>query len=119
MQVEIINIFIKAAIDVLQQEVGEEATAGSVKILSSAQTSEEVSVMIGVTGSIRGMVLLGMSERTAKAIVARMMGEPCPLFDDLAQSGTFVAAPGTAGDWTLRLALAGCFGDLNFRVETP
>ena len=87
MQVELINIFIKAAVDVLQSEVGEEATAGSVKVLSSAQTSEEVSVMVGVSGDVRGMVVIGMSERTAKAIVSRMMGEPCPLFDELAQSG--------------------------------
>jgi chemotaxis protein CheX len=86
-QVEPINIFIKAAIDVLRQETGEEATAGTVRVQSSAQTSEEVTVMIGVTGAARGMVLLGMSQRTAKAIVSRMMGEPCPLFDDLAQSG--------------------------------
>lgn len=87
MTVELINIFIKAAVDVLRQEIGEEATAGSVKVLSSTQTSEEVTVMIGVTGAARGMVLLGMSERTAKAIVSKMMGEPCPLFDELAQSG--------------------------------
>jgi len=85
--VELINVFIKAATDVLQSEVGEEASAGSVRVLSSAQTSEEVTVMIGVSGDVRGMVLLGMSERTAKAIVSRMMDEPCPLFDELAQSG--------------------------------
>jgi chemotaxis protein CheX len=82
-----VNIFIKAAIDVLRQETGEEARAGSVRVQSSSATSEEVTVMIGVTGSARGMVLIGMSRRTAKAIVSRMMGEPCPLFDELAQSG--------------------------------
>lgn len=87
MQVEIINVFIKAAAAVLQQEIGEAATASAVKVLSSAQTSEEVTVIIGMAGDMRGMILLGMSERTAKAIVARMLGEPCPLFDDLAQSG--------------------------------
>jgi chemotaxis protein CheX len=87
MQVDLVHIFIKAAIEVLRQEIGEEAAAGSVKVLSSAQTSEEVTVIIGVTGDVRGMVLLGMSERTAKQIVGRMMGEPCPLFDELAQSG--------------------------------
>jgi hypothetical protein len=38
---------------------------------------------------------------------------------DLALSGSFVTAAGTPGDWTLRLVLDGCFGDLNFRVETP
>ena len=87
MQVDLINIFIKAAVNVLAQETGGEASAGSIKVLSSAQTSEEVTVMIGVTGDVRGMVLLGMSERTAKNIVSKMMGEPCPLFDEMAQSG--------------------------------
>ncbi len=87
MNVELINVFIKAAVGVLQQEIGEEAVSGSVRVLSSAQTSEEVTVMIGVSGDVRGMCLLDMSERTAKGIVSRMMGEPCPLFDELAQSG--------------------------------
>lgn len=87
MQVDMVNIFMNAAVQVLRQEIGELAVAGPVKVLSSAQTSEEVAVMVGVTGRIRGMVLLGMSERTAKTIVSRMMGEPCPLFDELAQSG--------------------------------
>ena len=87
MQVDIVKVFIKAAADVLQQETGEEAVAGQVKLQSSAQTSEEVTVMIGVTGTLRGMVLLGMSERTALGIVSRMMGEPCEVLDELAQSG--------------------------------
>ena len=38
---------------------------------------------------------------------------------DLTQSGSFTTTAGTSGDWTIRLTLAGCFGDLNFRVETP
>lgn len=87
MQVELINIFIKSAVEVLKQEVGGDVSAGSVRLQSSAQTSEEVTVMIGISGEVRGMFLLGMSERTAKGIVSRMMGEPCPLFDELAQSG--------------------------------
>ncbi len=87
MQVDIVKVFIKAAVDVLQQEIGEQAAAGQVKLQSSAQTSEQVTVMIGVTGTLRGMVLLGMSEQTALGIVSRMMGEQCEAFDELAQSG--------------------------------
>jgi chemotaxis protein CheX len=40
-----------------------------------------------VTGDVRGMALLGMSEATALNIVSRMMDERCEAFDDLAQSG--------------------------------
>ena len=87
MQVDMIHIVIKAALDVIRQEVGGDPSAGSIKLLSSAQTSEEVSVMIGVTGDVRGMVVLGMSEKTALSIVSRMMGEQCEIFDELAQSG--------------------------------
>ncbi|MFN8557083.1 MAG: chemotaxis protein CheX [Dehalococcoidia bacterium] len=87
MQVEIIEAFITAALEVLEQEVGEPASAGPVKMLSSAQTSEEVCVMIGVAGALRGMALLGMSVETARSLVERMLGEPCLEFDDMAQSG--------------------------------
>lgn len=37
----------------------------------------------------------------------------------LSQGGSFVTNAGAAGTWTIRLALDGCFGDLNFRVQTP
>ncbi len=87
MRVDLINIFISAALDVLQQETGAPAHSGNVRVLSSAQTSEEVTVMVGMNGDVRGMVLLGMSEKTAAAIVSLMMGEECLMFDDMAQSG--------------------------------
>jgi chemotaxis protein CheX len=86
-QVDMIHVVIKAALDVIRQECGGEANAGAIKLQSSAQTSEEVTVMIGVSGDVRGMVLLGMSVQTALNIVSRMMGEECRVFDELAQSG--------------------------------
>lgn len=87
MQVETVQIVIRAALDVLRQETGAETNAGAVKLLSSSQTSEQVTVMIGVTGGMRGMIILGMSQDTALGIVSRMMGEPCTELDELAQSG--------------------------------
>lgn len=87
MQVDMVHIVIRAALEVIRQEIGGQPAAGSIKLQSSSQTSEEVTVMIGVTGDVRGMVLLGMSEATALAIVSRMMGEECTIFDELAQSG--------------------------------
>jgi chemotaxis protein CheX len=107
MQVDLINIFIKAAVGVLNKETGGDTTAGSIKVLSSAQTSEEVTVMIGVTGDVRGMVLMGMSERTAKSIVSKMLGEPCPLFDEMAQSGIAELGNVVTGQAGLGLESAG------------
>lgn len=87
MQPDLINIFRNAAVDVLQHECGGEVVTGPVRTLSSAQTSDEVTVLIGISGDVRGMVLIGLSEATARGIVSRMMGEPCARFDELAQSG--------------------------------
>jgi chemotaxis protein CheX len=87
MQVELVNVFVQAALEVLNQELGGDVTSGSMRVLSSAQTSEAVTVMVGISGDVRGMALLGMSENTARELVARMLAEPCPYFDDMAQSG--------------------------------
>jgi CheY-specific phosphatase CheX len=87
MQVELVDVFIEAAVAVLRKETGGEVSHGAVRVLSSAQTSEDVTAMFGVMGDVRGMVLLGTSERTARAIVAHRSGAPCPLFDEPAQSG--------------------------------
>lgn len=87
MQVELVNAFVQAALAVLRQEVGEDVAAGSMRVRSSTQTSEAVTVMVGVSGDVRGMVLIGMAEHTATEIVARMLAEPCPSFDEMAQSG--------------------------------
>jgi chemotaxis protein CheX len=107
MQAQLVDIFIKAAVEVLEQETGAEVAHGSVRVLSSAQTSEDITVMIGVTGDLRGTVLLGSSERTARAVVSRMMGESCPLFDELAQSGIAELANVVAGRASHGLEAAG------------
>jgi chemotaxis protein CheX len=87
MQTDLVQAFVQAALDVLAQEVGGEVSAGNVRVLSSAQTSEAVTVIVGVSGDVSGMMLLGMSEPTARAIVSKMLAEPCPYFDEMAQSG--------------------------------
>lgn len=38
---------------------------------------------------------------------------------DLTSNGTFSTAAGKAGLWSIRVALSGCDGDLNFRVQKP
>jgi chemotaxis protein CheX len=40
-----------------------------------------------VAGRVAGVVMLSMSEATARAIVSRLMGQEFPEFDSLAQSG--------------------------------
>jgi len=87
MKVEFINPFVKAAIDVLRAEAGSDVQRGKLRLDLNPASSHEVTVMIGLTGNAQGIVLYGMSLDTAKALVSKMMGQPCEEFDSLAQSG--------------------------------
>jgi chemotaxis protein CheX len=86
-KVEFINPFIEAAIEVLQSEIGGDVERGPLTLHKSAYTTQEVTTLIGVTGAVRGIVLYGMAEKTAKALVSQMVGQVFTELDDLAQSG--------------------------------
>lgn len=86
MKVEFISPFISAATTVLQTETGMEATKGAPALVESYLLSDDVTVLIGVTGSVRGVVMYGMSEQTAKQIVSTMIGETVADFDSMAES---------------------------------
>jgi len=86
-KVEFVNPFIQAAREVLESELGGEATRGNLRMEKSAYTTDEVTALLGVTGAVAGMVLYSMSEDTARAIVSRMLGQDFAEFDALAQSG--------------------------------
>lgn len=86
MKAEFINPFVAAAAQVMKQEVNAEVTKGQISIEDSAFTSQDITVMIGVTGMVHGIVLYGLSEKTAKNIVSKMLNEPVPVFDKMAGS---------------------------------
>ena len=87
MKVEFISTFIQAAREVLESELGGEATRGNLRLQKSAFTTDEITALVGVTGKVSGMVLYSMSQETALGIVSRMMGQQFDSFDALAQSG--------------------------------
>ena len=87
MRAEFINPFLHAATEVLAAELGSKPERGSVGLQRSAYTSDDVTAVIAVTGDIAGMVMFAMTEKTARAMVSRMMGQEFRKFDSLAQSG--------------------------------
>jgi chemotaxis protein CheX len=87
MKVEFVNPFIQAASEVLDSELGSEAARGTVRMQKSACTTDEVTALVGVTGTVSGMVLYSMSEATAIGIVSKMMDKEFAELDALAQSG--------------------------------
>ena len=87
MKVEFVNPFIQAATEVLESELGGESLRGELRLHTSAITTDEVTAIVGVTGTVRGLVLYSMNEATATAIVSRTMNQEFVEFDALAQSG--------------------------------
>ena len=87
MKVEFVNPFLEAASEVLDAELGGEALRGPLRLQKTAVTTDEVTAVVGVTGTLQGLVLYSMSQATALGIVSRMMGQEFAEFDALAQSG--------------------------------
>ena len=87
MKVEFVNPFIHAASEVLESELGGAARRGPLRLQKSAVTTDEVTAIVGVTGTINGLVLYSMSQATALAIVSRTMHHDFRELDALAQSG--------------------------------
>jgi chemotaxis protein CheX len=87
MKVEFVNPFLEAASEVLDSELGGEALRGTLRLQKTAVTTDEVTAVVGVTGTLHGLVLYSMSQATALRIVSRVMGQEFDEFDALAQSG--------------------------------
>lgn len=86
MKAEFVNPFVSAAFQVLQTETRCDVQKGGVTLQDSPLVSDEVTVLIGVVGRAQGLVLFGMTEKTAKSLVAAMTGEVVPVFDSMAES---------------------------------
>jgi chemotaxis protein CheX len=112
MKAEFINPFLQAATGVLESELGAAPERGSIGLQRSAYTSNEVTAVVGVTGSVSGMVLFSMGESTARGMVGVMMGQEFPEFDALAQSGIAEIGNVITGRAAVLLAEAGFPSDL-------
>jgi chemotaxis protein CheX len=87
MRVQLVNCYVGAAADVLATETGGAVTRHGLQLQQDPYTSEDVTAMLGVSGSLAGSFYLSMSEATALSIVSKMLGQPQESFDELAQSG--------------------------------
>ncbi len=112
MKAEFINPFLAAATQVLESELGSPPKRGTIGLQRSAYTSEDVTAVVGVTGSVQGMVLISMTEATARGMVSVMMGQEFHEFDALAQSGIGEIGNVITGRAAVLLAEAGFPSDL-------
>lgn len=86
MDAKLINPFVNAAMEVLQGEVGGPVDRGSLRMEVSPLIAEDVTVLIGLAGEVKGVVLLSMSIATAVTVASKMAGEPFSVLTELAKS---------------------------------
>lgn len=87
MKVEYINPIIEASKNVIMSTTGIDPALGKVYIKNMPYKGDKVVVLIGLTGQIKGNVIISMPETLARNIASAMMGGmPVPSFDDLAKS---------------------------------
>ena len=87
MKVEYINPFIEASQTVLMQIAGLEARLGKVYVKDSPYKSDNIMVIVGLTGTMRGQVIFSMGRPVALGIASSMMGGmPVSELDEMAKS---------------------------------
>jgi chemotaxis protein CheX len=87
MNVEYVNPFIEASQQVFQMMTGIKPGLGKVKLKRSPYPSNSVAVIVGLTGKIRGQVIISLSIETALSIASAMMGGmTVQVLDEIAKS---------------------------------
>ena len=87
MNIEYINPFIEASQTVLKQIIKLDAKLGKVYLKNSPYKSEDILIMVGLTGKLRGQAVFSINRSFALKIASvMMMGMPVPEFDELSKS---------------------------------
>ncbi len=87
MNVDYINPFLEAAISIIRDACQVQLKVGKPYVSAINFTDDTVIILIGVTGEMRGQVVLSMNVDKACGIASRMMmGMPVEQLDDMATS---------------------------------
>jgi chemotaxis protein CheX len=74
MKAEFMNPFLQATKDVFQQMMNLDIERGTIELHSDFITGEDANVLIGVVGSVAGMVLYSFPKQTALEMVKSLSG---------------------------------------------
>jgi chemotaxis protein CheX len=79
MKVEYANPFVLAAVQTFQKEIGVKLSRKELKLKDSPVPSQAISIIIGVTGAVRGQVVLSIDENVAMAVTKAMLPGKLPV----------------------------------------
>ncbi len=87
MKVEFLNPFVFAGLNVLSSEAGlKTMSPGKPDLIRGHATLHAVNVVVGVSGSVQGLVTYGMDLSLAKGAIKAMAGQEIPITDPMAES---------------------------------
>ena len=108
MNVEYINPFIEASQSVLVMMTGSKPELGQVYLRKTPFESDNIAVFVGLTGRIRGQVIISLSKTTALSIASAMMGGmPVTELDEISKSAISELANMIMGNTATLLASRG------------
>ena len=107
MNVKFLNPFLEAIFEVLKTETGIETVKGELQLDKGPYTTDDITVIIALVGSVEGMVFYSLTEKTSIGLVSKMMGESLTEFDSLAQSGIAELGNVITGRASVKLSQAG------------
>jgi chemotaxis protein CheX len=107
MRVQIVNRYVQAALDVITKETGKPAVRGGLLLEGNPYTTEDVTAVVGISGSLTGSLYLSMAEPTALKMISAIIGQETLELDDLGQSGIAEIANVIAGSAGIELAEEG------------
>ncbi len=110
--VKLINPFVAASYSVCSMMFGQAPERQPLSVMPQSITSHQVNAVVGVTGNIKGHVILGMSLPTADRIASAMIGAPIKVFDHLASSAIAELANMVCGNALLQISENGDICDL-------
>ena len=113
MRVQIVNRYVQAALDVMSKETGVEVKRGGLLLEGNPYTTEDVTAVIGISGSLTGSIYLSMAEPTALKIISAIIGQETTDLDELGQSGIAEMANVIAGSAGIELDAEGIETQIN------
>jgi chemotaxis protein CheX len=112
MNAQYLNPFLAASFSVLEMLLGKPPVRGQAAMQASSFSSDECSVICGITGQAHGQIIFGMSRATACGIAGAMLGSPVTELDILAASAIAELGNMISGGSMQRLSEAGLTCDI-------
>jgi chemotaxis protein CheX len=107
MRVLIVNTYVQCALNVIAKETGLEVQRGDLQVEGNPYTTDDVTAVIGISGSLRGSLYISMTEPTALKLIGAIMGQEKDELDELGQSGIAEMANVIAGIAGIELSVDG------------